>query len=73
MNNEKWYSPNRLLSHNAFINFVMSPRGNGKSYSAKKLIIKNYLKDGSQAVYVRVRRKGTEIVKRKGTDLRIVK
>ena len=53
MSNEKWYSPNRLLSHNAFINFVMSPRGNGKSYSAKKLIIKNYLKDGSQAVYVR--------------------
>ena len=41
MSNEKWYSPNRLLSHNAFINFVMSPRGNGKSYSAKKLIIKN--------------------------------
>ena len=50
---EKWYSPNRLLSHNAFINFVMSPRGNGKSYSAKKLIIKNYLKNGSQAVYTR--------------------
>lgn len=53
MSNEKWYSPNRLLSHNAFINFVMSPRGNGKSYSAKKLIIKNYLKNGSQAVYTR--------------------
>ena len=53
MTNEKWYSPNRLLSHNAFINFVMSPRGNGKSYSAKKLIIKNYLKNGSQAVYTR--------------------
>lgn len=53
MSNEKWYNPNRLLSHNAFINFVMSPRGNGKSYSAKKLIIKNYLKNGSQAVYTR--------------------
>lgn len=54
MNKEnKWYNPNRLLSHNAFMNFVMSPRGNGKSYSAKKRIIKNYLKNGSQAVYVR--------------------
>lgn len=49
----KWYNPNRLFSHNAFINFVMSPRGNGKSYSAKEKIIKNYLKDGSQSVYVR--------------------
>lgn len=50
---EKWYNPSRLLSHNAFINFVMSPRGNGKSYGAKKIAIKNYLKDGSQSVYVR--------------------
>lgn len=49
----KWYSSNRLLSHNAFLNFVMSPRGNGKSYDAKKRVIKNFLKDGSQAVYVR--------------------
>lgn len=52
-NLEKWYSPNRLLSHNAFINFVMSPRGNGKSYGGKDLAIKSYLKDGSQTVYVR--------------------
>lgn len=51
--NSKWYSPTRLLSHNSFINFVMSPRGNGKSYSAKKLAIKNYLKNKSQTVYVR--------------------
>lgn len=51
--NNMWYNPTRLLSHNAFISFVMSPRGNGKSYSAKKLIIKNYLKNKSQAVYVR--------------------
>lgn len=50
---DKWYSPSRLLSHNAFINFVMSPRGNGKSYSGKELAIKNFLKDGSQTVYVR--------------------
>lgn len=56
---EKWYSCNRLLSHNAFISMVMSPRGNGKTYDGKKLIIKNFLKDGSQSVYVR--RKKTEI------------
>lgn len=50
---EKWYNPNKLLSHNAFLNFVMSPRGNGKTYGSKKMIIKNYLKNGSQSVYVR--------------------
>ena len=53
MTDEKWYNPTRLFSHNAFINFVMSPRGGGKSYAAKKLIIKEFLKNGSQAVYVR--------------------
>lgn len=62
---KKWYSCNRLLSHNAFISFVMSPRGNGKSYSAKKLIIKNFLKSGAQSVYVR--RKKTEIDEVKDT------
>ena len=48
-----WYSYNRLLSHNSFINFVMSPRGNGKSYGAKKLVIENWLKRRKQSVYVR--------------------
>lgn len=52
-NLEKWYNPSRLLSHNAFISMVMSPRGNGKSYGSKDIAIKSYLKDGSQTVYVR--------------------
>ena len=54
MSNEiEWYNPNRLLSYNALMSIVLSPRGNGKSYSAKERIIKNFLKDGSQAVYIR--------------------
>lgn len=48
-----WYSYNNLLSYNIFMNIVMSPRGNGKSYGAKKLIIENYLKRGKQSVYIR--------------------
>ena len=34
-NKDMWYSPNRLLSHNALLNICLSPRGNGKTYSAK--------------------------------------
>lgn len=49
----KWYNPNKLLSRNAYINFVMSPRGGGKSFSGKELIVKQFKKNGSQAVYVR--------------------
>ena len=41
---DMWYSPNRLLSHNALLNICLSPRGNGKSFSGKQRIIKNWLK-----------------------------
>ena len=50
---DMWYSPNRLLSHNALLNICLSPRGNGKSFSGKQRIIKNWLKKGKQSVYVR--------------------
>ena len=48
-----WYSYQNLLSQNCFLNFVMSPRGNGKSYGAKKIMIDNFIKKGKQSVYVR--------------------
>ena len=52
-NKDMWYSPNRLLSHNALLNICLSPRGNGKTYSAKDKIIKNWLKKRKQSVYIR--------------------
>lgn len=48
-----WYNFDRVMSYNALFNFVLSPRGNGKSYGAKKQIINNFLKKGEQFVYVR--------------------
>lgn len=48
-----WYSFDRILSYNALINFVMSPRGNGKTYGAKVRGIKRFLKTGEQFMYVR--------------------
>ena len=65
MSNINWYNPNRLLSYNALMSIVLSPRGNGKSFSAKEKIIKAYEKDKSQAVYVR--RTRVEIDEVKGT------
>lgn len=53
MGKNKWYSLNKLLSYNAFINIVMSGRGMGKSFSAKKLVISQWLKDKSESVYLR--------------------
>ena len=65
MSNINWCNPNRLLSYNALMSIVLSPRGNGKSFSAKEKIIKAYEKDKSQAVYVR--RTRVEIDEVKGT------
>jgi len=68
-----WYSPNRLLSHNAFINFVMSPRGNGKTYSCKDYIVKNFKKKGKQSVFVRRTAVEIDNMKQKFWDNMILK
>lgn len=59
----KWYNPSKLFSHNAFISMCMSGRGMGKSYSAKKKAIKDFIKTGSQTVYVRRSREEMKKVK----------
>lgn len=53
MNENIWYNPRKLLSYNKMLNFVMSHRGGGKTYASKRLAIKNFLKDGSQFIYLR--------------------
>ena len=49
----KWYNPTKLLSYNKMVNFVMSHRGGGKTYSSKRLAIKRYLEKGEEFVYLR--------------------
>lgn len=48
-----YYNPNKTLSRQRLFNFVVGPRGTGKSYGAKKRAITNYLKKGEQFVYLR--------------------
>lgn len=48
-----WYDVNKTLSHNCLLNFVVGPRGVGKTYSAKNRVIKNFIKKGEQFVYLR--------------------
>lgn len=49
----KYYDIGELLSRNGIINFVVGPRGNGKTYGAKKWAIKDFLKNGKQFIYLR--------------------
>lgn len=57
-----YYNYDRVMSYDALFNFILSGRGNGKSYGAKEKAIKNFLKKGEQFIYVR--RYKTELKKK---------
>lgn len=44
---------NKPLSYNAFLSFIITERGLGKSYGAKKFVAKHFLKKNKQFVYMR--------------------
>jgi len=51
--NFDWYSFHDILSRNAVYNFVVGGRGLGKTYGAKKLVIKKALEKGEEFIYLR--------------------
>lgn len=57
-----FYSYGRVLSRNALFNVVIGPRGDGKTYGAKELAIKNAIKRGEQ--FILLRRYKTELATR---------
>lgn len=48
-----WYDISETLSYNCLFNFVIGSRGCGKTYAAKKHVVKRFLKTGKQFVYLR--------------------
>lgn len=48
-----YYDPNKTLSRQRLFSFVIGARGVGKTYGAKKTVIKRFLKSGDQFVYLR--------------------
>jgi hypothetical protein len=53
MDKTLYYSPNKMLSYNRILNFVIGARGIGKSYAWKVHPIKRFLKYGEQFIYLR--------------------
>lgn len=53
MNKNLYYNPNKMLSYNRILNFIIGARGIGKSYGMKKYPIKRFLNNGEQFIYVR--------------------
>lgn len=48
-----YYHYDQLLSYNRLISIILSNRGDGKTFGAKDLVIKRYLQNKQQFVYVR--------------------
>ena len=53
MKNGIYYNPEKLLTYNSFLNFVIGSRGVGKTYGFIKFCIQRFLKTGEQFIYTR--------------------
>lgn len=53
MNNNIYISYNKILSYPFLFAFIMTDRGDGKTYGFKQWAINDYLKNGNQFVYLR--------------------
>lgn len=48
-----YYNLSKVLSYNAFINFLIGERGVGKTYSTSKFLINQFIKKNYQFAYIR--------------------
>ena len=48
-----YYDYSKILSYNAFINFLIGERGVGKTYGASKFVTKQFINKGEEFVYIR--------------------
>lgn len=53
MTTQLYYNPNKMLSYNRILNFVIGARGIGKSFAMKEYPIKRFVRHGEQFIYVR--------------------
>lgn len=51
--NDMYWNPDKLLSRNKLMNFVVGSRGGGKSFGVKRMCINRFLKKGTQFFYLR--------------------
>ncbi len=53
MDKTLYYNPNKLLSYNRILSFVIGARGIGKTYGFKKYVINRFIKHGEQFIYLK--------------------
>ena len=53
MNEEFYYSSDKLLTYGCLFNLIIGERGNGKTFEFKRLCIKDYIKKKEQFIWIR--------------------
>lgn len=53
IDNSLFYNPNKMLSYNRILSFVIGARGLGKTYGMKKYVINRFIKTGEQFIYLK--------------------
>ena len=43
-----YYDYSRILTYNAFLNFLIGERGVGKTYGASKMVVKKAIQNGEE-------------------------
>ena len=53
MDNNIFYNYDRVISYNAFLNFLIGERGVGKTFGASEFVTRQFIKKGHEFVYLR--------------------
>lgn len=53
MNDNIFYNYDRVISYNAFLNFLIGERGVGKTFGASEFVTRQFIKKGHEFVYLR--------------------
>lgn len=48
-----YYNYNKVISYNALLNILIGSRGVGKTFGASELVVKDFIKNGNEFVYLR--------------------
>lgn len=70
MDKTLFYNPNKLLTYNRILNFVIGARGIGKTYGWKKHIVNRFIKHGKQFIWIRRYKDELKSVPRWFNDIR---
>ena len=53
MESNIFYNYDRVISYNAFLNFLIGERGVGKTFGASEFVTRQFIKKGHEFVYLR--------------------